>query len=157
MKLFTSSLAVLVLATLSTASVVPKSTLVARSDFTICSTNPANDLMAVNFADYNPKPPVPGQLIKVDVAGDLKTTLVAGAKIKVSVNAGILTVWQKTYDLCVEAAKIGQICPIAPGPQQFSITETVPSILPPGTYTLKAVATTSTGQAITCITQKFTI
>ncbi|CAO3640902.1 unnamed protein product [Cunninghamella echinulata] len=157
MKLFTSSLVVLVLATLSTASVVPKSTIVAASDFTICSTNAANDLMAVNFADYNPKPPVPGQLIKVDVAGDLKATLVTGAKIKVSVNAGFLTVWQKTYDLCAEAAKIGQICPIAPGPQQFSITETVPSILPPGTYTLKAVATTVTGQSITCITQKFTI
>ncbi|CAO3621954.1 unnamed protein product [Cunninghamella echinulata] len=157
MKFLTSSLAVLVLATLSSASVVPKSTIVAASDFTICSSTPANDLLTVSSADYNPKPPVPGQLIKVDVGGELKATIADGATIKVAVNAGILTVWQKTYDLCDEAAKLGQNCPIAPGPQQFSVTDTVPSILPPGTYTLKAIATTVTGQSITCITQQFTV
>ncbi|CAO3610659.1 unnamed protein product [Cunninghamella blakesleeana] len=142
MKLFTSTLAVVALATLSNA-------------FTLCG-NAATDIMTVSSVSYTPNPPVSGQDLTVDVSGTLKSS-VSGGTIKVTVAAGILTVWSASYDICTEAAANGQTCPLAAGAYDFHKTVTVPSIIPPGTYTLKAVATTTSGQEITCVTQPFTI
>ncbi|KAI9307626.1 ML domain-containing protein [Cunninghamella echinulata] len=155
MKFLSSSVTVLVLAAFSSASIIPKS-VDATSTYTLCG-DPSTHLLAVTSADYNPKPPVAGKPLTVAVAGDLKANIDQGASIKVTVSAGGLTVWQDTYDVCQEAEKIGKSCPLAPGPYEFSKSVTVPSIIPPGTYTLKAAATTVDGKAITCIEDKFTI
>ncbi|CAO3610647.1 unnamed protein product [Cunninghamella blakesleeana] len=116
MKFFASTLAVVALASLSNA-------------FTICS-NAATDLMTVTSVSYTPNPPVSGQDLTVDVTGT-NNGIITGGSINVKVLAGSLPVWSATYDICTEAEANGKTCPLPVGPNSFTKTVKVPSIIPP--------------------------
>ncbi|CAO3610655.1 unnamed protein product [Cunninghamella blakesleeana] len=138
MKFFASTLAVVALATLSSA-------------FDICS-DASTDIMTVSSVSYTPNPPKAGSPLTVNVDGTFKAAI-SGGTIKVSVSAGSLPVWSDSYDICKEAEANGKSCPLPAGSNSFTKTVTVPS----GSYTLQAVATTTDGKSITCVKESFKI
>ena len=53
--------------------------------------------------------------------------------MKVTVKIGIITVLDKSYDLCDVVKDAGKSCPFSAGSATISITEAIPDIEVPGT------------------------
>ncbi|XP_004506242.1 uncharacterized protein [Cicer arietinum] len=77
---------------------------------------------------------------------------ISGGKVVISVSYVGVPVHSETIDLCKEVS-----CPVANGNFLISHTQTLPSITPPGPYSLKMTLKNDNGELLTCIKFNFKI
>jgi hypothetical protein len=99
----------------------------------------------------SPDPVVSGAAATFKIFGSTGEDI-SGGKVVIRVLYVGIPVHTETHDLCDETA-----CPVAPGSFVLSHSQTLPSITPPGTYTLKMTINDKNGGRLTCISFKFKI
>lgn len=76
----------------------------------------------------------------------------SGGKLVLAVSYFGIKVHGETDDICDKTS-----CPVSAGDFELSHTQTLPSITPPGLYTLKMKITDKKNHELTCISFKFKI
>ncbi|CAH8306518.1 unnamed protein product [Eruca vesicaria subsp. sativa] len=109
------------------------------------------DPVKVNGVEISPDPVVSGKAATFKISGSTDEHI-SGGKVVISVSYFGVHVHTETHDLCDESS-----CPIEPGSFLLSHSQTLPSITPPGTYTLKMTINDKNGGRLTCISFKFKI
>uniref|UniRef100_A0A1J3FK47 Putative phosphatidylglycerol/phosphatidylinositol transfer protein n=1 Tax=Noccaea caerulescens TaxID=107243 RepID=A0A1J3FK47_NOCCA len=109
------------------------------------------DPVKVKGVEISPDPVVSGQAATFNISGSTGEEI-SGGKVVISVSYFGIHVHTETHDLGDETA-----CPVAPGSFVLSHSQTLPSITPPGTYTLKMTIKDENGGRLTCISFKFKI
>lgn len=117
----------LALAALATAAPSPiaasngTSTSTSGVDFKPCKhSDPATDPAQVLGIDFAPNPPLVDTDLNITVRGVLRERLEDGAKLKLAVKMGFLTILRRTVDLC-ELVPGG--CPVEPGEWELAYTQ----------------------------------
>ncbi|KAJ3188136.1 Phosphatidylglycerol/phosphatidylinositol transfer protein [Gaertneriomyces sp. JEL0708] len=106
--------------------------------------------LAVDDVMINPNPIIIGQNVTISASGKVTKEITAGAKAKVTVKAGFLTLYSSEVDICEAALENGIVCPIPIGDNAVTISQPVPSIVPKGTYQVKVDAKHADGSALVC-------
>ncbi|KAL1190163.1 MD-2-related lipid-recognition protein ROSY1 [Cardamine amara subsp. amara] len=109
------------------------------------------DPVKVKGVEITPDPVVSGDAATFKISGSTGEDI-SGGEVVIKVSYFGIPVHTETHDLCDETA-----CPIAPGSFVLSHSQTLPSITPPGTYTLKMTINDKNGGRLTCISFKFSI
>jgi ML domain len=109
-----------------------------------------SDDFAVSKVTIKPDPPVIGKPLMVSASGTLDKDVTAGW-IKLQIKYGAITLINKNMSLCEVAAKTPDHCPFKKGPITISLTETIPSIAPPGDYTGHIVLQDQVEHEIACV------
>ncbi|KAG2330021.1 hypothetical protein Bca52824_001201 [Brassica carinata] len=109
------------------------------------------DPVKVKSVEISPDPVVSGKAATFKITGSTGEDI-SGGEVVISVSYFGIHVHTETHDLCDESS-----CPIAPGSFVLSHSQTLPSITPPGTYTLKMTINDKNGERLTCISFKFKI
>lgn len=104
------------------------------ANLTMCST-PDSLLQNVRYS-LHPDPPTKGQSLNMAFSGELSERIEFGTiKIHVVLN-NFLTVYSSTLDLCDSLKDTGLSCPLEPGHIEVAATADIPSLVPPGEYTI---------------------
>ncbi|CAF1708461.1 hypothetical protein Bca4012_006228 [Brassica carinata] len=109
------------------------------------------DPVKVTGVEISPDPVVSGKAATFKITGSTDEDI-SGGEVVISVSLYGVHIHTETHDLCDESS-----CPIAPGTFVLSHSQTLPSITPPGTYTLKMTIKDKNGGRLTCISFKFKI
>ncbi|XP_006291915.2 MD-2-related lipid-recognition protein ROSY1 [Capsella rubella] len=109
------------------------------------------DPVKVTGIKISPDPVVSGKAATFKILGSTGEDI-SGGEVVISVYLFGIPVHTETHDLCDETA-----CPVASGNFVLSHSQTLPSITPPGTYTLKMTIRDKNGGRLTCIKFKFKI
>ncbi|CAH1452279.1 unnamed protein product [Lactuca virosa] len=79
-------------------------------------------------------------------------TPISGGNLEISVSYYFLSVYSETSDICTKTS-----CPIDAGDFEISHTQSLPSVTPPGSYTLTMKMKDANNKELTCITFDFSI
>ncbi|CAA7048549.1 unnamed protein product [Microthlaspi erraticum] len=109
------------------------------------------DPVKVKGVAISPDPVVSGKVATFNISGSTAEEI-SGGKVVISVSLFGIHIHSETHDLCDETA-----CPISPGTFVLSHSQTLPSITPPGTYTLKMTIKDKNGGRLACISFQFKI
>ncbi|KAJ3225017.1 Phosphatidylglycerol/phosphatidylinositol transfer protein [Clydaea vesicula] len=120
--------------------------------FKSCGT--AQDNFTLQKLIVNPLNPVIGKEVQITAHGNVNfEDIVEGATVKVVAKVGnIITVLDKVFNLCEQAATANITCPIKVGPNEFGVKLLVPSNTPSIKVTVKATITNANGNAVGCFT-----
>jgi len=117
---------------------------------------PDTDHLKVDSVSITPDPPVVGQLITVQIQGELDETIVSGTvHLELAVFTKIVLV-NTTYSLCDLIAKF-MTCPLEEGPINIKVQATIPSEAPPGPYTGSVHVYDQNDSEVICVDLKFTM
>ncbi|KAK1586523.1 hypothetical protein Q3G72_003417 [Acer saccharum] len=105
----------------------------------------------VQEVEISPDPVVSGNPATFNISASTVQAL-SGGKVVIDVSYFGVHVHKETHDLCEETS-----CPISSGNFVLSHTQSLPTITPPGSYTLKMTMTDKNKQKLTCITFNFKI
>ena len=109
-----------------------------------------SDRGKINSITITPNPPVEGQTLSINA----NTTIdeeVTGGSVKVSLMYGFLPIYKHTFDLCQLLEKVEKNCPVPKGILDITVNVKVPTDVPGGDYSGKAIATDQNNQEIFCI------
>ncbi|RKP38877.1 MD-2-related lipid-recognition domain-containing protein, partial [Dimargaris cristalligena] len=98
------------------------------------------DLVTIESVRLNPDPPHKGQKLFIEGSGHVNQRVVNGSYIDVSVKYGLIKLLTRRFDLCDLVGEIGLKCPIEEGDIRFSKEVDIPKEIPPGIYTVNAIA-----------------
>ncbi|BFZ53550.1 Phosphatidylglycerol/phosphatidylinositol transfer protein [Savitreella phatthalungensis] len=113
-----------------------------------------SDLLTIQSLVIDPNPPARAQNLTITAEGELKEDIAKGAFVQVDVKYGLIRLLRTTLDLCEQTEKVDLACPIAKGPRKITKTVQLPAQIPPGRYTVNAVALTEDERRITCLTAR---
>jgi len=112
------------------------------------SCNSPNASMSMESVDIQQD----GNTLNLQAVGTLSRTLVAGSQLHIVGKLGFLTVYDQTFDMCAEGAKLGINCPVATGKQTLKGKFDLPDDVPSGvTVNLEARASGPGGDEIFCL------
>ncbi|CAJ2654787.1 putative phosphatidylglycerol/phosphatidylinositol transfer protein DDB_G0282179 [Trifolium pratense] len=111
----------------------------------------ANYPVKVTGIEILPNPVVSGDPANFKISAT-SGKAIHGGKVVIGVSYVGVPVHSETIDLCKEVS-----CPVANGNFVISHTQTLPSITPPGPYTLKMTLKDDNGGQLTCIKFNFKI
>ncbi|KAJ3303807.1 Phosphatidylglycerol/phosphatidylinositol transfer protein [Kappamyces sp. JEL0829] len=148
MKFFTTALVALVSAAVG-------------QNVTTCNAN-THYSFSLQTADIQPFPVVIGGNVTVSATGSLDegVSIADGATYKIQLKVGSangVTVYTETQDFCKAAATAGFPCPIASGPQAFSVSQAVPSAAPAGKYFMVVTVYNTDKSVVACLTGPVTL
>lgn len=116
-----------------------------------CSTAGA----ALSGLSVDVQPPSAGSAdLSLAIAGTLDAPLTGGA-LSIFVELLGIKVLEHQYDLCAASAKVGMPCPLAAGPFNLTMTETMPIAAPAGRYTGRARITAQGTAPVACVALDF--
>lgn len=98
-----------------------------------------------------PDPPQRGTDVNVTVNGILNDRIEDGAKIRLKVKLGLITLAVLHFDFCEKAVEFGHECPLEKGPLSISHTAKIPYEVPPGRYTIDINIETVDQRPIACV------
>jgi len=119
-----------------------------------------SDLFEMKDFSVLPDSPVRGENLTVSVKGVLKKPIEGNESLSLVVKYGPLKLYDKTSNLCDEAAKIESVphCPIEAGELSFEQEVALPDDIPPGAYLIRAAAYSESQQLqIFCVSGKMQI
>lgn len=128
---------------------------VARADIWTSCGSATDDFQVANVR-ITPDPPKIGQAVNVSVSGTLKTAVTSGS-VDVTIKYGSITLIHQTLDLCEVVDKTAYRCPFAAGPLTISLSQTIPSIAPPGDYTGHITISDQNSHEVACVNLKLTM
>ncbi|XP_074570763.1 phosphatidylglycerol/phosphatidylinositol transfer protein-like [Curcuma longa] len=119
-------------------------------DVEYCKKN-ANYPVKVSGVDISPYPITRGEQTTFNISAFTGDEISAG-KLIIDVNYFFFHVDHEEIDLCKETS-----CPVTTGDFVLSHQQTLPSVTPPGSYTLTMNIKGDDGKLLTCITFGFSI
>jgi len=111
-----------------------------------CGTD--KDHLKIESLTITPSQLTPGQDFTVSLKGSLDEKITSGSA-QIDVTYLGIKIFSHTYDLC---SFPGFPCPISQGPLEITQTETMPSVVPKGTYKGKIVVLDQDKQEVACLT-----
>nr|CAD1841579.1 unnamed protein product [Ananas comosus var. bracteatus] len=111
----------------------------------------ANYPVKVSGVEISPDPVARGEPATFTISASTENAISEG-KLVIDVKYFFLHVHQETKDLCEETS-----CPISSGDFSLAHQQTLPSITPPGSYTITMKMVGGGGEELTCITFGFSI
>jgi hypothetical protein len=119
--------------------------------------DPSGDILKIKDISLSPNPPVPGQKLFIKALGDLRSTVCGPIIVRLTVQYGYITIFNKPLDMCDYKDEIEpgmEKCEFKPKLYNITKTADIPKQIPPGVYTVTANAETEAGKTITCLTAK---
>ncbi|KAI8373157.1 ML domain-containing protein [Radiomyces spectabilis] len=110
-----------------------------------------DDILEIDYITLDPDPPMRGQNLTIDFKGTLSKEVPEGTVAHVEVKFGRISLLRKDFDLCHEIENLEEHCPIPKGELVFTKQVTLPSQIPPGRYTVKAVIDTPDDEEVACL------
>ncbi|KAJ3195256.1 Phosphatidylglycerol/phosphatidylinositol transfer protein [Irineochytrium annulatum] len=115
----------------STSSPDDNSLILSSVPSSIISCGTPRDIFQPTLLRLVPDPPVRNKPLSVYVKGTLREDVTEGAYADVNVKIGFVTIMDQRMDVCENAPRAGQECPIEAGKKNESHSEDVPRETPP--------------------------
>ncbi|GAM88285.1 hypothetical protein ANO11243_063180 [Dothideomycetidae sp. 11243] len=117
---------------------------------------PDENILEIESVDLSPNPPQAGTALTITATGKFKKDIEEGAKIRLQVKYGVITIIRQTADLCDTVQNVDLSCPLKEGTMTLSKDVNLPNEIPPGKYTVLADVVTKDDDKITCLTATVT-
>jgi len=113
---------------------------------------PDDDILQLHSVDLSPNPPKAGETLSIIASGNLTQDVKKGAKVRLQVKYGLITLIKQEVDLCDQVKNVDLDCPIKKGETKITKEVDLPKEIPPGAYNVLADAFTEDQEKITCLT-----
>ncbi|KAL1648389.1 Phosphatidylglycerol/phosphatidylinositol transfer protein [Diplodia intermedia] len=114
--------------------------------------DPADNILTIKSADLDPNPPEAGTNLNIKASGTLSEKVEEGAKVRLQVKYGLITLIKQEASLCEYVKEVGLECPLEKGDLNLTKDVELPNQIPPGKYTVLADVFTKDNAKITCLT-----
>jgi len=116
-----------------------------------CDSDISKYLLTVEHVNLIPNPPVAGETLSIDAAGNFSVVVEKGAYVDLVVKfQKFIQILKRTEDLCAQMENVDEECPLE-GKIQVIKDVDLPRQIPPGEYTVTADVYTKDKQRLTCI------
>lgn len=123
-----------------------------QSPLALCPGPHEKDLVTIESVDLLPNPPRPGKQLVIKAKGEVKQTITKGAYVQITVKYGLIRLISMKADLCDQITNVDLECPLEAGTMEITKSVDLPSVIPPGRYSVLADVHTADGTAVTCLT-----
>ncbi|MCJ1244989.1 Phosphatidylglycerol/phosphatidylinositol transfer protein [Trapelia coarctata] len=117
-----------------------------------CTGSPSEDLLIVDHVNLLPNPPVAGETLSIDAAGNFTQRVEDGAYVVLTVKYGLITLIKTKENLCEQLANVDKECPVEKGEMKVTKQVDLPSQVPPGKYFVQADVYNENDERLTCMT-----
>jgi len=122
------------------------------SPLEFCDADISSDLLTVEHVNLTPNPPLAGEALSIDAAGNFTVEVEKGAYVLLTVKYGkYITIIKTREDLCNQMENVDKECPLEKGYTNVVKDVELPSAIPKGEYTVTADVYTADDKRLTCI------